>query len=95
MFPFASNILIPLYSGGLWLAEIIMPLLNLSFLIKNGIAGVGQIPKSTTSFFVALIPLVKASSSIGPLTLVSLPINICPSSFVNFPHAYPILYAKE
>ena len=93
--PLWSKILIPLNSGGLWLAEIMIPLLNFSFLIKNGIAGVGQIPKYTNSFPASLIPLDIASKRISPLILVSLPINIGLFVSTITPKAYPTLYARE
>ena len=71
LYPFPSKNLIPLYSTGLWDAEIITPASALYSLVKWATAGVGTTPKITASAPTESIPATKAASSISPDILVS------------------------
>ena len=65
----------PLYSQGLWEAEIIIPASAPYFFTRYATAGVGMTPKSVTSAPTEVSPATMAASSIGEETRVSIPMR--------------------
>ena len=98
LYPLLSKNFIPLYSTGLWEAEIITPASALYSLVKYATAGVGTTPIITASAPTERIPATSAASNISPDILVSFATNIfglwVPSVNTKAP-ALPKLYANS
>jgi len=98
LYPSLLKNFIPLYSTGLWDADITTPQSASYFLVKYATPGVGITPTVTTSHPTDIRPATNAASNISPETLVSLPTITLTLSFPwanTYPPALPNLYAKS
>ncbi len=87
--PSGSITFTPLYSGGLCDAVIMAPPENRPVVMMYCSAGVGRMPRSSTSQPVVRSPALRAWLRASPDVLVSLPTAIVP--FLIDPSAAPIL----
>ena len=92
--PEAPKTLMPLSSGGLWLADTIRPPAAPRRRMAPGIAGVGHRPKVHTSLPAAVSPAVSAATSIGPLLRESMPMSTGAPWGNTWPHQKPTCKAK-
>ena len=74
--PWASNSLMPLYSGGLWEAEMTTPPSQCSSRTSSAMAGVGMIPANSAVPPIDMTPAATDDSSMSPDKRVSLPIKM-------------------
>jgi len=70
------KILIPLSSKGLWEAEIMMAASAFMSWVRKATAGVGSTPTVRASTPMEQIPATRASSIMGPESLVSRPMRM-------------------